>query len=265
MTASEPASPSAAAAGEAELTCDELLRGRIRLWQPRAGYRVNVDSLLLAWFVGAPPYGRVADLGAGVGVIGVALAVQDPGAQLTLAELQPASAALCRKNLEENGLAARGRVVEVDLADERAARAALPGAAFDRVVSSPPYFTIQEGPPVPDAGEAIARHELRLTLPALSRAARRLLVPGGRAYLVFPSERLVELLAALAEEGLQPTRMRLVHPRPGAPANRVLVAAQKGSRARLLVEPPLCLRDEQGDYGPEARQALGEPPRAPAG
>ena len=111
--------------GDAALTCDELLRGRIRVWQPRTGYRVNVDSLLLAWFVGAPPYGRVADLGAGVGVIGLALASRDPAAEVTLAELQPAAARLCQRNLVENGVAARGRVVQVDLADER-------GGAADR-------------------------------------------------------------------------------------------------------------------------------------
>jgi len=243
---------------ERELTLDELIRGRIRVWQPRAGYRVNVDSLLLAWFVGEPPYGRVVDLGAGVGVIGLALAARDPDAQVVLAELLAESAGLCQRNAEENQLSARTRVVQVDLADERAARAVLPGASFDRVVSSPPYFTVRAGPPVPDQSEAIARHELRIDVPGVARAARRLLVPGGRAFLVFPSERMVELLGALAAEGLAPVRLRLVHPRPGSPANRVLVEAQKGSRAGLTVEPQLELRDRQGQYGPEARQALGE-------
>jgi tRNA1Val (adenine37-N6)-methyltransferase len=250
--------PAAAPPDEPALTLDELIRGRIRVWQPRAGYRVNVDSLLLAWFVGEPPYQRVADLGAGVGVVGLALAVRDPAARVTLAELQPASVRLAEKNAAENQVAARTRVVQVDLADERAARALLPGASFERVVSCPPYFTVRAGPPVPEKTEAIARHELRLRLPELVRAARRLLVPGGQAFLVFPSERLVELLGALAGEGLTPTRMRLVHPRPGQPANRVLVQAHKGSRAGLSIEPPLWLRDDGGGYGPEARQALGE-------
>jgi tRNA1(Val) A37 N6-methylase TrmN6 len=193
-----------------------------------------------------------------VGVIGLALAARDPEARVTLAELQPASAALARRNVDENRLGDRVRVVEVDLADEAAARAALAGASFDRVVSSPPYFTLRAGPPVPDEGEAIARHELRLDLAGLSRAARRLLVPAGRAFVVFPSERLVELLAALSAEGLQPVRMRLVHPRPGTPANRVLVEAQKGSRGALVVGPPLYVRDASGGYSDEARRALGE-------
>src|SRR5439155_8673655 len=143
-------------AADDELTLDELIRGRIRVWQPRVGYRVNVDSLLLAHFVGAPPFGRVCDLGAGVGVIGLALAALDPRARVTLAELLPESAALARRNVAENGVGDRARVVEVDLADPRASRAALAGASFDRVVASPPYFPPSAGTPVPDDREAIA-------------------------------------------------------------------------------------------------------------
>lgn len=243
-----------------ELTLDELIRGRIRVWQPRAGYRVNVDSVLLAHFVGAPPYGRVVDLGAGVGVIGLALAVRDPSARVVLAELQPRSAELARRNVIENGCEGRVDVVNIDLADERAARAVLPGASFDRVVSSPPYFLLSAGPPVPDESEAIARHEIRLDLSQLTKAARRLLVPGGRAFIVFPSERLPALIEALQSEGLRPIRLRPVYARmgQGIAANRVLVEAQKGARAGLVLEEPLYVRDAAGAYTEEARVALGE-------
>lgn len=242
-----------------DVTLDEFLRGRLRLFQPRAGYRVSVDSLLLAHFVGAPPFGRVVDLGAGVGVIGLALAERDPAARVTLAELQPPLAALARRNVDENRLSDRVAVVEVDLAHEPAARAALPGASFDRVVSSPPFFPVRAGPTVPDETEAIARHELRLTVADLARAARRLLVPGGRAAFVHPAERMVDLLGALDAEGLRPTRLRAIHPLPGAAANRILVEAQKGARGGLTLEPPLHVREADGRYSADARAALGEP------
>ena len=239
-------------------TLDELIRGRIRVWQPRVGYRVNVDSLLLAHFVGGPPYERVADLGAGVGVVGLALAARDPAARVVLVELQARMAGFARRNVVENAVADRVEVVEVDLADEKATRARLVGASFERVVSCPPYFPRAAGPTVPDESEAIARHELRMTLPELARAARRLLRPGGRADLVFPSERLVALLDALTAEGLQPTRLRPIYPRPSAPANRVLVEAIKGGRGGLALEQPLVVRNEDGSYAPETRVALGE-------
>ncbi|HEX2569685.1 MAG TPA: tRNA1(Val) (adenine(37)-N6)-methyltransferase [Polyangia bacterium] len=240
-----------------DLTRDPILRGRLVLWQPRMGYRFSVDSLLLVHFVGEAPYGRVIDLGAGVGVIGLALAVRDPSATVTLLELQPRMARLARSNVEGNGGTDRVQVVEADLSNARAMRRLLTGASFDLVVSSPPFFTLASGPPVPDQEEAIARHELRLTLSDVCREARRLLVPGGRAALVFPSDRLTELLGGLDHEGLRPTRLRAIHPRPGQPAQRVLVLAIKGGKGGLVIEPPLIVRDDHG-YTPEVSEALGD-------
>jgi tRNA1Val (adenine37-N6)-methyltransferase len=212
--------------------------------------------LLLLGFV-SPPLGRACDLGTGVGVIALGLAHLDERAQVTAVELQPRLASLARRNAGENGLADRVRVVEVDLADEAAARAALPGASFELVASNPPYRPLGEGPANPVGEEAIARHEVRLTVGALAREARRLLVPGGRAAIVYPAERLPSLLAALDGESLRPVRLRLVHPRAHEPANRVLVEARKGAKTLLTVEPPLYLYDADG-YTAEAKQLLGD-------
>lgn len=248
-----------------ELTCDPILRGRLRLWQPRYGYRFSVDPLLLADFTlgsGEPaerePLGQIADLGAGVGIVGLALAASDPAARVTLVELQPRLAALCRKNLVENGMTDRCQVVQGDVLAVPTRRL-LPGAGFDLVVSCPPYYPLGRGGLNPGSEEAIARHELRLPLGELVRASRRLIGFRGRVTLVYPSPRLAELLSALVQSGLQPSRLRLVHPRPGEPAQRVLVEACKGSRGALVIEPPLFLRDASGAYTKEARRALGEP------
>ena len=47
----------------AELTCDAFLDGRLRLWQPRTGYRAATDPVLLAAFVPARAGQRVLELG----------------------------------------------------------------------------------------------------------------------------------------------------------------------------------------------------------
>jgi tRNA1Val (adenine37-N6)-methyltransferase len=244
-----------------ELTRDEILRGRLVVWQPREGYRFAVDPLLLVDFVGEVRGLRVAracDLGAGTGVIALAVALKWPEARVTAVELQPRLAALARKNVDENQLADRVAVVEADLADAAAARAALPGASFDLALSNPPYRPLGEGDCNPRDEEAIARHELRLTLAGVCAELRRALEPGGRAALVYPAERLGALYAALDAEDLRPRRLRLVHPRADQPATRVLVEARKGQRGNLVVEPPFVLRDADGHYTPDARRALGE-------
>jgi tRNA1Val (adenine37-N6)-methyltransferase len=240
-----------------ELTSDQILRGRLTLLQPRVGYRFSIDPLLLADFVGPAPLGNLVDLGAGVGVVGLTLGKNDPAATLTLVELQPRLAALCGQNAAANGLADRCTVIQGDLLSP-ATQKQLPGACFDLVVSCPPYYPLGQGGVNPDSEEAIARHELRLPLPDLVRAARRLIGFRGRFAVVYPSPRLSELLAQLLSCGLQPTRLRLVHPHPGEPAQRALVEARKGGRGGLHIEPPLYVRDASGQYTQEARRALGE-------
>jgi tRNA1Val (adenine37-N6)-methyltransferase len=59
---------------ESSETCDAILGGRVRVIQPRGGYRFSVDAILLACFVSTRGRDRVLDLGAGTGVISLAIA-----------------------------------------------------------------------------------------------------------------------------------------------------------------------------------------------
>ncbi len=258
------ASDSPQSAVDHELTRDPIVRGRVLLWQPRVGYRFSIDPILLADFAGAAPLGRVADIGAGVGIVGLLLGKCDPAAQVTLIELQPRLAALCRRNAQDNGLAERAQVVQGDV---RAAtlRSALPGASFDLVASCPPYYPLGQGGVNPQGEEAIARHEVHLPLADLVRAARRLLRFRGRFAVVYPTPRLTELLAVMQAEGLTPIRLRVVHAYADEPGQRVLVEGCKGSKSSLVIEPPLYLRSRAtpsigggGDYTEEARRILGD-------
>jgi tRNA1(Val) A37 N6-methylase TrmN6 len=195
----------------------------------------------------------VIDFCAGVGVVGLGALLRDPAATATLIELQPDLAALAERNARDNSLGERAQVRTIDLR-----RLDDGGARFDTALANPPYRTLDEGPASPARQIALAQHELELTLPELAAQMRRVLVPGGRALVVYPAARLPALLAALEGEGLRPLRLRCVHPRAGEPANRVLVAAHKGARGPLVVEPPLILRHVDGSYTDEARRVLGE-------
>nr|MDQ2646873.1 methyltransferase [Myxococcota bacterium] len=52
-----------------DITCDALLGGAVELLQPREGYRVNVDSILLAAFASGRRVALAVDLGSGVGAL----------------------------------------------------------------------------------------------------------------------------------------------------------------------------------------------------
>jgi tRNA1Val (adenine37-N6)-methyltransferase len=245
-------------AGPHDETLDELLRGRLRLWQPRRGYRLSVDPLLLADFVTracGPRLGRVCDLGAGVGVVGLALAQADPAATGLLVELQPRLAGLARRNVAANAAAPRLEVHEGDLRDLPARH----HGRYDLVVSNPPYRPVGAGKPNPDREKALANLELECRLDELVAAARLLLAPRGRFALVHDAGRLGAVMAALGDAGLYPERLRLVHPRADAGASRLLVLARRTrGPGPLHVAPPLVLHEPDGSFTPEAATILGE-------
>ena len=239
-------------------TLDEVLRGRLRVLQPRRGYRLSVDPLLLADFAarscGRGPR-RVCDLGAGVGVLGLALLRAVPAATGLLVELQPRLCDLARRNVELNGLAGRVETHEGDLRH-------LPRrfhGRFDLCVSNPPFRPVGAGHPNPDPEKALANVELACSLADLAAAARRLLEPRGRLALVHDATRLPEVLGAMSAAGLRPELLRLVHPRAGEPATRLLAVCRRVARpGPLRIEPPLVLHEADGRFTPETAAILGE-------
>jgi tRNA1(Val) A37 N6-methylase TrmN6 len=76
-------------------------------------------------------------------------------------------------------------------------------------------------------------------------AAARLLSARGVLTLIWRADGLVEVIALL-ERGFGGVGVMPVHPKPDAPAIRVLVRAAKQSRAPLTIYPGLILNDADG-------------------
>lgn len=235
-----------------ETTRDDLLDGRVCLEQPRAGYRVAIDPLLLAAAVPAGPGDRVLDLGCGAGAVGLCLLARVPEALVVGVERDPAMAALARRNAEANGRADRMTVVEADVAD-------LPSGAadggFDQVAINPPYLEAVRADPSPVAGRARAGVEDGGRLADWIATAGRCLVRKGRLTLVQRADRLDAVLAALAD-GFGEVVVFPLWPAPGREARRVLVTARRGVRTPLRLAAGLVLHRPDGGYTAEADAAL---------
>ena len=85
-----------------DLTCDDFLGGKLRIWQPRIGYRAGVDPVILAASVPAKPGDTILELGCGVGVASLCIAARVPDVQITGVEIQVDYAALAKRNAREN-------------------------------------------------------------------------------------------------------------------------------------------------------------------
>jgi tRNA1Val (adenine37-N6)-methyltransferase len=130
-------------------------------------------------------------------------------------------------------------------------------ASFDVVTSNPPYMNDAHGLKNPDLPKAIARHEVLCTLDDVTREASRLLKPGGRFYMVHRPHRLIEIITSLKNYGMEPKRMKMVHPFVDREANMVLIEAVRGGKSMIKVEAPVIVYKEQGVYTDEIYTIYG--------
>jgi tRNA1(Val) A37 N6-methylase TrmN6 len=239
------------------LTDDAVLGGRLRLRQPRRGHRVGHDAILLAAATGVQPGEDAVDLGAGVGAAGLALAARVPAARVTLVEVDPELAALAAENARRNDLADRVRAVALDVeASARAfAAAGLPPGSAAHVLMNPPFNDPARQNASPDPGRRLAHAAAVSALAAWVRSAARLLRPQGTLTLIWRADGLAAVLAALAGR-FGAIAVLPVHPRPDVPAIRILVWAEKESRAPLSILPGFWLNDADGRPSKAAEAVL---------
>ena len=242
-----------AAAGESSL--DPWLGGRLILAQPRRGHRVGSDAALLAAAADLVE-GRLVDVGAGVGAVGLAILRRHGSTTLDCVEIDPTIAEISAENAARNGLAARTRVIRADVLDARARRAeGLADEAADLVVTNPPFFepgVVRASPqPAKARAHVFAGEAGAAPLVAWIRACLALLRPGGRFAMIHRPDALLQILTA-TENRIGTVWLLPVHPRAGAAAGRLLVSGVKGSRAPLKIAPPLILHDPDGTLTAEA-------------
>ncbi len=237
------------------LTCDEFLGGKLRLWQPRDGYRAGVDPVLLAAAVPAEAGQDVLEIGCGAGAAVLCLGTRVDGLTLTGIEVQTAYAALARRNAAENGLALE--VVEADLRD---LPADLRQRQWHHILMNPPYFDRAASTASADRGRDKSLGGDTPLADWIDVAARRLR-PKGALTLIQRIERLPEALAA-CEGRVGSLIVRPLAPREGRSPKLFLLQARKGGRAAFQLAPPLVLHEghthveDRDDYTAEARAIL---------
>ncbi len=230
------------------LTADTFFDKRLLVQQFRGGYRFSIDAVILAGHIRPRPKEKVLELGAGCGIVSLMVAFRHADVRVTGVEIQPELAGLARANVLANGLQARVRILGRDL--KTLAPADLAGP-FDWVVSNPPYRKAATGRLNPHMQRAIARHEIKVSLPDIIAAARRWLRTGGHFVTVYTAERMAEALSRMQSAGIEPKYCRMIHATATSTAKLVLLEGHKGARPGLIVAPPLVIYGENGDYTAE--------------
>jgi tRNA1(Val) A37 N6-methylase TrmN6 len=222
----------------------------IRDWQiiqREDEFRFSLDAVLLAHFASVRSGARVVDLGTGSGAVALFVLSRGAGSVSGL-DNNPRLAAMATRSADLNGLAGQlsfvcGDVKQID--------SYYPVGCCDLVTTNPPYRTLSAGRLNPSATVAQARHETTAGLLDFVRAAGFLLRNRGRFAMIHLPERLTDICVELRTAGLEPKRLRLVHPFSDRPAKMLMVEAVKGAKPGLIVLPPLVVYQAPKQYSRE--------------
>lgn len=231
---------------------DDLQVNGYEIIQHPGKFCFGMDAVLLSNFARVKKGERVLDLGTGTGIIPILLTAKTEGESFVGLEIQEESADMARRSVLHNHLEDK---VEIVTGDIREAAQVFGSASFDVITTNPPYMIGQHGIANASDTKAIARHEVLCTLEDILRESARILKPRGRFYMVHRPFRLAEILSKMVEVGIEPKRMRMVHPFIDKEPNMVLIEGMRGGNSRMTVERPLIVYKEVGVYSDEL---LGE-------
>lgn len=231
---------------------DDLQINGYEIIQHPGKFCFGMDAVLLSNFAHVKKGEKALDLGTGTGIIPILLTAKTEGESFVGLEIQEESADMARRSVVHNRLEDKVKIVTGDIKEA----ANLFGlASFDVITTNPPYMIGQHGIANASDAKAIARHEVLCTLDDILQESARVLKPRGRFYMVHRPFRLAEILSKMIAVGIEPKRMRMVHPFIDKEPNMVLIEGMRGANSRMTVERPLVVYKEVGIYSDEL---LGE-------
>lgn len=219
-----------------------------RIIQREDEFRFSLDAVLLANFATVRGDSRAVDMGTGTGAVGLFLLSRGV-ATVSGLELNPCLAGMAARTATLNSLSDRMQII---CGDVKQIKSNYFAGAVDLVTANPPYRLPSSGQISPKTGVAMARHETAAGLREFVQAAAFLLRNRGRLAMIHLPERLTDICIEMRNAGLEPKRLRFVHPFSDRAPRMVLIESVKsGAHAGLSVMPPLVVYQARNIYHPE--------------
>ena len=237
-----------------EITCSKILGSRLSLFQPCNGYRVAIDSVLLAAAIPAKGKDRILDVGAGTGAASLALLSRIDGVLVEGVEIQEWYANLAKKNAEQNGLQHRVKFLNRDISE---LKCDLFLDNFNHVMSNPPFLEKNQGRVPSNQGKAKSNIEGKFGLVNWIKFCIRAVKTRGTVTIIHRVDRLTQILSAF-DGKVGGVTIYPLWPRLGEnqQARRVLIQCRKGVRSPTQLSSGLILHNQNGGYTEEAKAIL---------
>lgn len=225
----------------------DTLKNGYKILQDSERFQFGIDAVLLADYASKSLKEKesVIDLGTGTGIIPLLMVNKCKTAAFTGLEVQKESADMAARSVAMNELEGRIQIVHGDLKE---AGSLFPRHSFNVVTCNPPYMIDAHGRNNEQDALTIARHEVLCTLEDVVIAADYLLASHGSFFMIHRPFRLPEIFSSLEKHKMEMKRMRLIYPFTDKEPNMVLIEARKNAKRRLTIEPPLIVRNDDGEY-----------------
>jgi len=241
-------------------TINDLLGGRLKIFQKEKGYRFSIDSLLLAHFICLKRNDHVIDFGTGSSIISLILACRFESVKVVGVEIQAQLVDMARRSVKLNRLQSK---IEIRQGDVKQINDFFDPQSFNVAVFNPPYRRLNSGRINPHEEKAIARHEIMGSLGNFLSSAKYLLRSLGHVFIIYPATRGAELFRQMRNNDIEPKRIRMVHSNSLSSAEFILVEGIKNGGEELNVMPPLFIYGNNGKHTEEMEfilQEISHPP-----
>ena len=231
-------------------TLEDLPSVNCKIIQKKKGFRFTVDSILLVNFLKLKKNTNLLDIGTGTGIMPLLLCRKEEINLITAVEIETEIAKMFEKTIEINSLKSKIKLINTDIKNYKE-------EPFDMIISNPPYMKLNEGYVSPHDYRAGARHEVNLDLKELLINGKRLLKNGGSFNLVYRTNRFMEVLDEAKMLNLNAKRVRFIYSKPNQSSDLFMIEMIKGFKYACVVEEPLYIYNEHGEYTEELKKYYG--------
>jgi tRNA1(Val) A37 N6-methylase TrmN6 len=227
-----------------------LLNKKVVLYQPKGCYHASSDAVwLAASVVKVKPEDKILDVGSGTGAVALCLAerLKQTNVEICGIEAQEVLCTAANESAKANGF---GFVHFVCSPIENCT---LEPCSFAHVVTNPPYS--EDDMPSPNQSKAKAHNLQALNLESWLGFCIKMIKPQGFLYVIHRAEALENIVAYLHGR-MGKIEIIPLYSKLGQPAKRIIVRAQKNSKAPLVIQSGVVVHENDGKYSPKAEDVL---------
>jgi tRNA1Val (adenine37-N6)-methyltransferase len=217
------------------ITEDTFFNGKLKVYQYKNGYRYSIDSVLLADNIKPFTGDKIVELGIGCGIISLIIAFKNKDIKIFGIEIQKELYDIAALNVKKNGME---DIIKIFNEDFKTVNQDIFSSEADIVFSNPPYRKIGSGRLNENGQKAKARHEINADINDVVFAAKRLLKRGGKFSIVYPAERLPDIIYTMRHFKIEPKLLQTVHSTANDEAKLILITGIKNGRPGMKISAP---------------------------